>query len=257
MGCQWVLLDHEAGLLPLGDMGHEQAEAAELIEQHFALDRFVMKMSARSAEARMWCTSSVETLIMMTGTPPSGTGWSRNQCRKSRPDSPGRWMSEMISAGISAFYLTSSRRVDVGGDVDVVNQVDLLERIPDEHRIVRVILDQQNRAHVRADWTVNCRVCVDWPSSRLWTIGSPNYRASRVDSGSCQQSSLPDAKAAVMIVTKMALPRGTFLSGTGVTLRFRCSTRSCRRSPDAEDAAAAVRRMGFVYVPNGVAMTTR
>ena len=56
-----------------------------------------------------------------------------------------------------------------------------------------------------------------------------------------------------MIITKMALPRRTFLRGIGATWRCRCSTRWCRRSrrwrPPARKPA---RRLGFVYVPNGV-----
>ena len=72
----------------------------------------------------------------------------------------------------------------------------------------------------------------DMPAVRKITRDAArnNYRASSIVAGRRQQSSLPDAEAAVMIITKMALPRRTFLRGLGRDRsRCRCSTRWCRR----------------------------
>ena len=56
-----------------------------------------------------------------------------------------------------------------------------------------------------------------------------------------------------MIVTKMALPRRTFLRGWARRWRCRCSTRWSRRlTARAQTTASPVRRLGFVYIPMGM-----
>jgi hypothetical protein len=58
-----------------------------------------------------------------------------------------------------------------------------------------------------------------------------------------------------MIVTKMALPRRTFLRGMGATFALPLLDAMVPAfSATLKSAAAPVTRMGFVYVPNGVAM---
>ena len=70
-----------------------------------------------------------------------------------------------------------------------------------------------------------------------------------------QQPSVPDAEAAVMIITKMALPRRTFLRGLGATLALPLLDAMVPAfSATVKGAAKPVCRLGFVYVPNGVAM---
>jgi len=55
-----------------------------------------------------------------------------------------------------------------------------------------------------------------------------------------------------MVITKMALPRRTFLKGVGATLALPMLEAMVCALPKA--AAAPVRRFGVVYVPNGMAM---
>ena len=58
-----------------------------------------------------------------------------------------------------------------------------------------------------------------------------------------------------MIVTRMALPRRTFLRGMGATFALPLLDAMVPAfSATLKSAAAPVTRMGFVYVPNGVAM---
>jgi hypothetical protein len=60
-----------------------------------------------------------------------------------------------------------------------------------------------------------------------------------------------------MIVTKQALPRRTFLRATGVTLALPLLDAMVPAlSALAKTAAGPKRRLGFLYVPNGVAMTS-
>ena len=60
----------------------------------------------------------------------------------------------------------------------------------------------------------------DMPAVRKITRDAARQRLPRLvaDPGRRQQSSLPDAETAVMIITKKALPRRTFLRGLGATL---------------------------------------
>src|SRR6201746_2817932 len=58
-----------------------------------------------------------------------------------------------------------------------------------------------------------------------------------------------------MIITKMALPRRTFLRGMGVTLALPLLDAMVPAlSAVAGTAAKPVHRYGFFYMPNGVAM---
>ena len=58
-----------------------------------------------------------------------------------------------------------------------------------------------------------------------------------------------------MIITKMALPRRTFLRGMGATFALPLLDAMVPALSAAQRSAARpVARMGFVYVPNGVAM---
>ena len=70
-----------------------------------------------------------------------------------------------------------------------------------------------------------------------------------------QESSISDAEAAVMIITKMALPRRTFLRGIGATFALPLLDAMVPAfSATVKSAAKPVCRIGFIYVPNGVAM---
>ena len=58
-----------------------------------------------------------------------------------------------------------------------------------------------------------------------------------------------------MIITKMALPRRTFLRGIGATLALPLLDAMVpAMSAMSQTAAAPVHRLGFLYLPNGVAM---
>ena len=58
-----------------------------------------------------------------------------------------------------------------------------------------------------------------------------------------------------MIITKMALPRRTFLRGMGATLALPLLDAMVPAlSAQARTAAKPVRRLGFIYMPNGVSM---
>jgi hypothetical protein len=58
-----------------------------------------------------------------------------------------------------------------------------------------------------------------------------------------------------MIITKMALPRRTFLRGAGITLALPLLDAMVPAlSALSKSAAAPVRRLGFVYIPNGAIM---
>ena len=58
-----------------------------------------------------------------------------------------------------------------------------------------------------------------------------------------------------MIVTKLALPRRTFLRGLGAAVALPLLDAMVPAfSTTAKTASAPVRRLGFIYVPNGVAM---
>ena len=61
-----------------------------------------------------------------------------------------------------------------------------------------------------------------------------------------------------MIVTKKALPRRTFLRGVGVTLALPLLDAMVPAlTVTARTAANPVRRLGFIYCPNGVSMNSR
>src|SRR5262249_241754 len=55
-----------------------------------------------------------------------------------------------------------------------------------------------------------------------------------------------------MVITKMSLPRRTFLRGVGATLALPMLDAMISALPRA--AAPSVRRFGVVYVPNGMVM---
>jgi len=58
-----------------------------------------------------------------------------------------------------------------------------------------------------------------------------------------------------MIITKMALPRRTFLRGIGATLALPLLDAMVPAlSAMSRTAATPVHRLGFLYLPNGVAM---
>ena len=58
-----------------------------------------------------------------------------------------------------------------------------------------------------------------------------------------------------MFITKMALPRRTFLRGMGVTLALPLLDAMVPAlSAVASSAAKPVRRLGFIYTPNGATM---
>ena len=58
-----------------------------------------------------------------------------------------------------------------------------------------------------------------------------------------------------MIITKMALPRRTFLRGMGATVALPLLDAMVPAlSAMSRTAAAPVRRLGFVYIPNGAIM---
>ncbi len=58
-----------------------------------------------------------------------------------------------------------------------------------------------------------------------------------------------------MIITKMSLPRRTFLRGMGATLALPLLDAMVpAMSVIAKTAAAPVKRFGVVYVPNGIVM---
>ena len=56
-----------------------------------------------------------------------------------------------------------------------------------------------------------------------------------------------------MIISKVALPRRTFLRGLGATVALPLLDAMVPAAPAlAQTAASPARRLGFVYVPNGV-----
>jgi hypothetical protein len=57
-----------------------------------------------------------------------------------------------------------------------------------------------------------------------------------------------------MIITKMALPRRTFLRGMGVTLALPFLDAMAPALTSVAKAATSPRRLGFVYIPNGASM---
>jgi len=57
-----------------------------------------------------------------------------------------------------------------------------------------------------------------------------------------------------MIITKMALPRRTFLRGMGVTLALPLLDAMVPALAPVARAATSPRRLGFVYIPNGASM---
>ncbi len=57
-----------------------------------------------------------------------------------------------------------------------------------------------------------------------------------------------------MLITKMAIPRRTVLRGLGAALALPLLDSMVPAFARAQSAAAPVRRLGVVYVPNGVVM---
>ena len=57
-----------------------------------------------------------------------------------------------------------------------------------------------------------------------------------------------------MFITKMALPRRTFLRGVGAVIALPLLDAMIPASARGASAAAPVKRLGFVYTPNGATM---
>ena len=57
-----------------------------------------------------------------------------------------------------------------------------------------------------------------------------------------------------MFITKMALPRRTFLRGMGAVVALPLLDAMVPAAARAAGAAAPVKRLGFVYTPNGATM---
>src|SRR5205814_7757898 len=70
-----------------------------------------------------------------------------------------------------------------------------------------------------------------------------------------RQRAVPDEEGPVTFVAKTALPRRTFLRGAGATLALPLLDAMVPAlTALAKSPAAPVRRIGFVYLANGVAM---
>ena len=89
---------------------------------------------------------------------------------------------------------------------------------------------------------------------------SAHGRAARVPAverrhGHRHQHVLPDEEIAVMMITRMALPRRTFLRGVGATLALPLLDAMVPAlTVFAKTSARPVSRLGFIYVPNGAVM---
>ena len=59
-----------------------------------------------------------------------------------------------------------------------------------------------------------------------------------------------------MFITKMALPRRTFLRGLGAVVALPLLDAMVPAAAGAASAAAPVKRLGFVYTPNGATMAS-
>jgi hypothetical protein len=59
-----------------------------------------------------------------------------------------------------------------------------------------------------------------------------------------------------MFITKMALPRRTFLRGMGAVIALPLLDAMVPAAVGAASAAAPVKRLGFVYTPNGATMAS-
>ena len=76
------------------------------------------------------------------------------------------------------------------------------------------------------------------------------------DSGDRRERPLPDEESIVMILTKKALPRRTFLRGMGAAIALPLLDAMVpSMTAWAKTAAKPVRRLGFVYVPMGSDIT--
>ena len=73
--------------------------------------------------------------------------------------------------------------------------------------------------------------------------------------GHRRERALPDEEIRIMIITKMALPRRTFLRGLGATVALPLLDAMVPAlSAISKTAAAPVKRLGFIYLPNGAVM---
>ena len=84
-----------------------------------------------------------------------------------------------------------------------------------------------------------------------------NYRFSQVDHGHCPKHAVSDEDVA-MIIKKIALPRRTFLRGTGAALALPlldAMVPALTALADTPANPARLRRLGFVYMPMGCDVT--
>ena len=97
----------------------------------------------------------------------------------------------------------------------------------------------------------------DAPTVRaiLRDAAADEYRFSNHRPRDRHESSISDEEIAVMMITKAALPRRTFLRGLGATLALPLLDAMVPAlSALGKDAGKAVPRLGFIYVPNGAVM---
>src|SRR4029077_8883304 len=66
-----------------------------------------------------------------------------------------------------------------------------------------------------------------------------------------QQHTIPSEEISVMIITKMALPRRTFLRGMGAALALPVLDAMVPALTTVHALSTPVRRLGFVYIPMG------
>ena len=78
-----------------------------------------------------------------------------------------------------------------------------------------------------------------------------DYRFSSLILGIVNSAAISDEGARIMIITKMALPRRTFLRGLGVRWRLPLLDAMVPALSAVPDAGTPVRRLGFVYAPTG------
>ena len=73
--------------------------------------------------------------------------------------------------------------------------------------------------------------------------------------GCRQEPAVPDEENPVMMIRKLSLPRRTFLRGLGATVALPLLDAMVPAlTAEARTAARPVRRLGFIYIPNGAVM---
>ena len=97
----------------------------------------------------------------------------------------------------------------------------------------------------------------DMPAVRaiVRDAASDRHRFSSLVLGIVQSTPVPDEDAPIMTIFQKSLPRRTFLRGVGATLALPlldAMVPAASWSSLARAAAAPTRRLGFIYVPNGV-----